>query len=112
MQNDSWSHVTIDGDGEITLYKDLPNLLKGYDFFGRYGDRITACCPGDFPKSGKLRLTSNKQDTIKVVLRKTTSGSFYIEWGGVRYTDYQKAPCVFTLPQPIVARGKLFRVGV
>lgn len=109
MKNDSWSYVAIDGDEEVTLYKNHPKLLEGEDFFARYGDRITVCDPSSFPTHGKLRLTSNKRNPLKVVLKKTTSGNFFIEFGGIRYGYYQKAPCVFTLPRPIVARGQFFK---
>lgn len=106
MKNDSWSYVAIDGDEEVTLYKDLPELLEGKDFFARYGDRITVCYPRSFPTPGKLRLTSNKRNLLEIVLKKTTTGNFFIKFGGVRYGSYQKAPCVFTLPRPIVARDQ------
>lgn len=117
MQNYSWSHVAIDGDGEVTLYKHPPKLLEGYGFFARHGDRIAACGPGDFPTSGRLRLTTNKVPQLRVVLRRLLSGEYLLEYkevkyGRASYSGLQTVPCVFTLPKPIVARGKFFRGGV
>lgn len=106
MKNESWWFIAIDGDEEVTLYENLPELLEGKDFFTRHGDRLTACYPGNFPTSGKLRLTSTKRDFLKVVLNKTPAGNFYIKCDGKRYGRYQEAPCVFTLPSPIIARGR------
>lgn len=96
MMKESWWFVAIDGDEEVTLYENLPKLLEGKDFFIRHGSRLTACYPGNFPTSSKLRLTSTKRDFLKVVLKKTPAGNFSIKCDGKRHGPPPKsALCIY-----------------
>ena len=105
MINNFWRYVTIDEDEEVTLYKEAPqHFIEGKAH--HVGERLTVALANQFPQKGKLRLTSNNRDTVKIVLKRTPVGDFFIKWGGIRYGSYKKAPCVFTLPQSIVARDR------